>query len=197
MIYLASSSPRRSALLQQMGVSHKVLMPEDGSEPVDETPIPNEMPRFYVTRLADSKLKAGWNRLQRANLPVWPVLAADTSVAVDNVILGKPVDDQDAERMLFMLSGRAHQVLTAIAMTDGNSWQRRLSVTEVWMRPLSSRDIDHYLATREHEGKSGSYAIQGRAARFIQRISGSPSGVMGLPVYETDELLTLFVPGDE
>lgn len=196
MIYLASSSPRRSALLDQMGVPHVVLMPEEGSEPVDETPARNEIPDLYVTRLADSKLKAGWDRLRHSGFPVFPVLTADTSVAVDNVILGKPVDDREAGLMLSMLSGRAHRVLTAIAMTDGRSWHRRLSVTEVWMRPLSSHDIDRYLATREHEGKAGSYAIQGRAARFIQRISGSPSGVMGLPIYETDELLTLFVSGD-
>ncbi len=196
MIYLASSSPRRSTLLHQMGVSHKILMPADGSESVDESPAPNEMPNPYVTRLADSKLKAGWNRLQHTGLPVLPILAADTAIAMDNVILGKPVNDEDATRMLSLLSGRSHQVLTAIAMTDGQSWHRRLSMTEVWMRPLSSHDIDRYLATREHEGKAGSYAIQGMAARFIRRISGSPSGVMGLPIYETDELLMLFASGD-
>ncbi len=195
MIYLASGSPRRSELLTRIGVTHEVLMPGQGDAAVDETPHPDEAPAAYALRLANTKAEAGWARLERSSLPRHPVLAADTTVAVDDGILGKPADAAEARAMLGRLSDRMHLVITAIAMIQGPVLESRLSVTRVWFRALSNRDLDEFLATGEYHDKAGAYGIQGHAARFIERVDGSPSGVMGLPLFETDQLLALFETG--
>jgi septum formation protein len=195
LIYLASGSPRRGELLTRIGVAYQVLMPGHGEAPVDETPQPDEAPADYALRLAKAKAEAGWLRLESASLPRHPVLAADTTVALDDLILGKPADGEEARTMLSQLSDRMHLVITAIAMIQGPVLESRLSVTRVWFRALSSRDLDEFLATGEYHDKAGGYGIQGHAARFIERVDGSPSGVMGLPLFETDQLLALFETG--
>ncbi len=195
MIYLASGSPRRGELLTRIGVAHQVLMPGHGEAPVDETPHPDEAPADYALRLAKAKAAAGWGRLEQASLPRHPVLAADTTVALDDAILGKPAHADEARTMLGQLSDRMHLVITAIAMIQGPVLESRLSVTRVWFRALSGRDLDEFLATGEYHDKAGGYGIQGHAARFIERVDGSPSGVMGLPLFETDQLLALFETG--
>ncbi len=195
MIYLASGSPRRGELLTRIGVTHEVLMPGPGEAPVDETPFPGEPPRDYAVRLARAKAEAGWVRLEQAALPRHPVLAADTTVALHHTILGKPEDAGEARTMLCLLSGRMHLVITAIAMMQGPVLESRLSVTRVWFRALSEQDLDAYIDTGEYHDKAGAYGIQGHAARFIARVDGSPSGVMGLPLFETDQLLALFETG--
>jgi len=191
-IYLASRSPRRRELLAQIGVRFQVLMfrdrPEADSE-LDETPLQDEAPRVYVERLARAKAQAGWKRLEQRNLPRSVVLSADTTVALGNRILGKPADRREAAAMLAELSGRRHEVLTAIALKDEARMECALSVSEVEFRPLSSEDIRQYVATGECDDKAGGYAIQGRAAQFVAGLQGSFSGVMGLPLYETAELL--------
>jgi septum formation protein len=192
MIYLASGSPRRAELLLQIGVDHRVLMPEGGGDAVDETPHAGENPETYATRVALEKTRAGWLRLLASELPKGEVLGADTTVAVGETILGKPAHETEARRFLRLLSGREHQVITVVAMTDGLRLEHRLSRTRVWFRSLDSDDIDAYLATGECWGKAGGYGIQGYAGRFIERIEGSYSGVMGLPVFETDQLLRIF-----
>jgi septum formation protein len=195
MIYLASGSPRRSELLTRIGVAHQVLMPGPGEAPVDETPHPDEPPADYALRLAKAKAEAGWARLEKTSLPRHPVLAADTTVALDDAILGKPADGEEARTMLGRLSDRMHLVITAIAMMQGPVLESRLSVTRVWFRALSRRDLDAFIGTGEYHDKAGGYGIQGHAARFIERVDGSPSGVMGLPLFETDQLLALFETG--
>ena len=195
MIYLASNSPRRSELLTRIGVSYTVLMPEDGQEAVDETPLTDESPQAYVMRLAQAKALAGWERLEHTHLPRHPVLAADTAVALEGRIMGKPADASEARQMLRLLSGSRHEVLTAVAMTSPPLLECRVSLTCVWFRPLSEQDLDAFIGTGEYRDKAGGYGIQGHAARFISRIDGSPSGVMGLPLFETDQLLTLFERG--
>ena len=195
MIYLASGSPRRSELLTRIGVAHEVLMPGHGQEAVDETPHPGEAPVAYAERLARAKACAGWTRLEHSALPRHPVLAADTTVALDDVILGKPGNAEEAHTMLRRLSGRMHVVITAIAMVQGPVLESRLSITRVWFRTLSGRDLGEFIGTGEYHDKAGGYGIQGHAARFIARVDGSPSGVMGLPLFETDQLLALFDTG--
>ncbi len=195
MIYLASGSPRRGELLTRIGVSYQVLIPEHGMEAVDETPQPGENPVGYATRLAQAKARAGWARLEQTNLSRHPVLAADTTVALDNTILGKPADEQEARTMMCQLSGRMHHVITAVAMIQGPLLESRISVTRVWFRALSEQDLNRFLSTGEYQDKAGGYGIQGHASRFIEHIDGSPSGVMGLPLFETDQLLTLFETG--
>lgn len=182
MIYLASESPRRRELLDQLGVEYQLL-----SVDIDETPREGEAAVTYVQRLARAKAEAGWQALgseQRA----WPVLAADTSVVVDGQILGKPRDGEDAVAMLQLLSGRCHRVLTALALV-GEQTQLALSDSEVCFRQLSLEECQVYWQTGEPADKAGGYAIQGRAAQFIHHLSGSYSGVMGLPLYETAQLL--------
>ncbi len=195
MIYLASGSPRRGELLTRIGVTYQVLMPGQGLEAVDETPHSGENPVDYALRLAKAKALAGWARLEQTSLPRHPILAADTTVALDDAILGKPADADEARTMLRQLSGRMHLVVTAIAMIRGPVLESRISVTRVWFRTLSEHDLDEFLETGEYHDKAGSYGIQGQAARFIERIDGSPSGVMGLPLFETDQLLALFDTG--
>jgi septum formation protein len=181
-VYLASGSPRRRELLQQIGVSFRVV-----GMAVDEAVLPDETPPAYVTRLAAAKAVAGWERSR--DFTHVPVLAADTAVVLDGQILGKPADRQDAEGMLRQLSGRTHEVLTAVALRTANGLQSRISRSEVTFRSIAAAEARAYWETGEPSDKAGAYAIQGRGAIFIADLRGSYSGVMGLPLFETAELL--------
>ena len=192
MIYLASRSPRRRELLTQIGVRFHLLLfrarPGEGLD-VDEEPLAGELPAAYVERVTRAKAEAGWRRLMQRNLPQAPVLAADTTVALGDRILGKPASREDAAAMLAALSDSQHEVLTAIALKYGDWMESALSRSEVRFKKLAPEEIRQYVATREWGDKAGGYAIQGRAARFITELRGSYSGVMGLPLYETAQLL--------
>jgi len=181
LIYLASASPRRSALLHQIGVAHHVWPVE-----VDERVHAAEQPPCYVQRLADTKARALWARLGDVRLPV---LAADTAVVIDEAILGKPRDEADGLRMLRRLSGCTHAVYTAVAVCRSDRCEMALSVSEVTFRSLSEEEILTYWRSGEPADKAGAYAVQGRAALYIERIAGSYSGIMGLPIFETGQLL--------
>ena len=198
-ILLASRSPRRRELLRQIGVGHEFLLLRDDQQrgvDVDESPRPNELPRDYVLRVAMAKASAGLQSIaRRAGGMVRPVLAADTTVALDNgndAIIGKPRDTADARRILHALSGRSHTVITAVAVAFADRLESRVSESTVTMHALNDAQIEHYLACGESMDKAGAYAIQGRAAAFITRIEGSYSGIMGLPLAETVELLAEF-----
>ena len=179
-IILASASPRRSELLKQIGVRHSIMAVD-----IDETPLPSEAPAAYVERVAAEK-SALCLAMTGADLPV---LAADTSVICDGRILGKPDDLQHAIEMLSHLSGRSHQVYSAVSLRGAEHWQA-LSISEVRFRPLSHQEIVAYWQTGEPYDKAGAYAIQGLASVFIEAMSGSFSGVMGLPLFETAQLLS-------
>ncbi|RKZ82145.1 MAG: septum formation inhibitor Maf [Gammaproteobacteria bacterium] len=181
-IYLASGSPRRRELLTQIGVDFLIL-----SIDVDESYLEDETPINYVKRVAIAKAKAGWKSV--ADQEQRSVLGADTSVVLNNEIMGKPRDQEDARTMLQRLSGVSHQVLTAVAIVSGQQTLCELNISTVTFAELSNADIDWYLATKEGVDKAGSYAIQGLAALFIEQITGSYSGVMGLPLRETGLLL--------
>jgi septum formation protein len=181
-IVLASGSPRRRELLEQIGVRFSVI-----SVDIDESVKPEESPRDYVTRLAVEKAQAGWGKLSDEQKQ--PVLGADTSVIVGNTILGKPKDDADARRMLMALSGQTHEVLTAVALTDGTVTMTELSQNYVTFTSLTEDDRTWYLQTQEGVDKAGGYAVQGLAAMFIEEIRGSYSGIMGLPLHEVSILL--------
>lgn len=183
-LYLASASPRRRELLAQIGLDCTQL-PMD----IDESVLDDESPADYVLRLAAAKAQAGWQRLLAEGLPQRPLLAADTTVTVDGEILGKPADAAEARAMLARLSGRSHEVLTGVAVCQGNRVQTALSVSRVELLPLSPAMIDGYIASGEPFDKAGAYGIQGRAATFIAHLDGSYSGVMGLPLCETAQLL--------
>ena len=183
-IYLASRSPRRAELLQQMGVLFSVL-PAD----IDETPHAMERSDAYVKRLAIEKAQAGYALVLQKAWFEMPVLAADTTVSIDGEILGKPQDDEDAYRMLSLMSGRWHEVHTGIAVAQAGHVAMEISSTMVQMDDLSDAVIRAYIATGEPKDKAGAYGIQGIAGSLIKRIEGSYSGVMGLPVYETAKLL--------
>ena len=191
-IYLASRSPRRRELLSQIGVRFQVLMfrdrPETDAE-LDEAVLEGEAPRAYVERVARAKAQAGWKRLEQRNLPRAAVLSADTTVAVGGRILGKPADRREAAEMLAALSGRSHEVLSAVVLRYEAQHECAVSVSEVEFRPLSQDDIRQYVATGECDDKAGAYAIQGRAAQFVAALRGSFSGVMGLPLFETAQML--------
>jgi septum formation protein len=180
-VFLASGSPRRRELLQQIGVPFQVL-----PATADETTRPGEVATDYVLRVAVAKGRAGWDRSTR-NVPV---LAADTAVVLDDRILGKPANAGDALRMLRLLSGRTHQVLTAVALLTANGAATRLCRSEVTFRAISAAEAAAYWQTGEPHDKAGGYAVQGKAALFISELRGSYSGVMGLPLFETAELLT-------
>lgn len=183
-LYLASRSPRRRELLAQLGVKFEVMEVD-----VDESVASGESPRAYVERLARAKAEAGWRQLQHGKRPAAPVLGVDTTVAVDGRILGKPADRREAAGMLAALSGRRHEVLTAIALRRESQLESLVSVSEVSFKALSAEEIGQYVATGECDDKAGAYAIQGRAAQFVAELHGSFSGVMGLPLYETAQLL--------
>jgi septum formation protein len=191
-IYLASRSPRRRELLSQIGVRYNLLLfrarPDTPPE-VDETRLPGEAPDTYVERVARAKAEAGWKLLRLRNLPLAPVLAADTTVALGENIFAKPADRKQAAEMLAALSGQRHEVLTAVALKRDEELHASLSRSQVQFKPLSPEEIAQYVATGEGDDKAGGYAIQGRAARFIVELHGSYSGVMGLPLYETGQLL--------
>jgi septum formation protein len=191
-VYLASRSPRRRELLSQIGVRFHLLLfrARPGEDPdVDEQPLAGEAPDAYVERVARAKAESGWRRMLQRNLPHAPVLAADTTVALDGRIYGKPADRSEAAAMLKDFSGRTHEVLTAVALKHGDWMESALSRSEVRMKTLSPREISQYVASGESDDKAGSYAIQGRAGRFVVALNGSYSGVVGLPLYETGELL--------
>lgn len=187
LIYLASRSPRRGELLGQLGVRFEVF-PSD----VDESVLGDESPEHYVLRLAEAKAQVCVQRLQAEGKSLRPVLAADTTVCIDGVILGKPEHDTEACAMLRRMADRWHAVHTAVAVADGNRVEVALSSTQVEMAPLTDAEIAAYVATGEPRDKAGAYGIQGLAGTFIRRIEGSYTGVMGLPVYETAQLLKKF-----
>ena len=194
-IYLASRSPRRRELLKQIGVPFELLLLREdlrrGAD-VDETPLPDESPGVYVLRVAGAKVTAAVRQIALRGLPQKPVLAADTTVVFDDRIIGKPLNAGDAARMLRALSGREHQVLTAVALALREQVETQISVSSVWFQELTDADIRRYVATGEPLDKAGGYAIQGRAGAFVTRSAGSYSGIMGLPLAETTELLKRF-----
>lgn len=194
-LYLASRSPRRRELLKQIGVSYEVLLlredPARGAD-LDETPLPGELPADYAIRIARMKAQSGSLQAEQRRLPLGAVLAADTVVTVDDAIIGKPVGQEHAVEILKRLSGREHQVYSAVALCHRNRIEVLLSATSVNFRELGDAEIRHYVATGEPLDKAGAYAIQGRAAAFIRSIAGSYSGVMGLPLFETAQLLRKF-----
>ncbi len=189
-IYLASQSPRRAQLLEQLGAHFELLLP-DASEDAEslETVLPNEAPATYVARVTGLKLDAAVARMRRRGLPLAPVLCSDTTVASGRRIYGKPVDAADAARMLRELSGKTHRVLTAVAVQKGKTRVQVLSVSQVRFTAMTAAQIRSYVATGEPMGKAGAYAVQGRAAALIEHISGSYSGIMGLPMFETAQML--------
>lgn len=189
-IYLASQSPRRAQLLGQLGVAHELLLaaPDEDAEAL-EAVRGGEAPAGYVQRVTLLKLDAAVERHARLGLPPAPILCADTTVALGRAILGKPEDARDAHRMLTLLSGQTHRVLTAVALQNGKRRVAALSISRVTFAPMSRRVIADYVASGEPLGKAGAYAVQGRASAFIAHMSGSYSGIMGLPMYETNELL--------
>lgn len=194
-IYLASQSPRRRELLKQIGIHYDMLLLR--SDPrrtvsVDETPLAGEIPEAYVQRICRDKARAGWESLALRNLPLLPVLAADTTVTVGGKIIGKPDNNEHAAEILRMLSGTRHLVLTAVAVAFGERLEMRLSTTTITFDTLSEERIHRYLLTSEAHDKAGAYGIQGHAGAFVKHIDGSYTGVMGLPLYETVELLKLF-----
>jgi len=194
-LYLASRSPRRRELLTQIGVQFETVIfrnhPREDTE-VDETPHPGESPTVYVERVARAKAElgariVGWRKLQSQ-----PVLAADTTIELDGVIVGKPQGVDDAKAILRRLSGRSHRVLTAVAVMQGACLEARLSISEVRFGVLDEATIRSYVASGEPMDKAGAYGIQGRAGQFVEHLSGSYSGVMGLPLFETAALLRRF-----
>lgn len=186
--YLASTSPRRRELLGQLGLAPTVLaLPPE--RVVDETPLAGEPPLVYVKRLARAKALAGAAELARQGLPTAPVLGADTTVALGAKIFGKPADDAEAVAMLRDLAGREHQVLTAVALAEGEAVDLRVSLSRVRFRDVPEAELLAYVAGGECFDKAGAYGIQGRASVFVAHLEGSYSGVMGLPLFETAELL--------
>lgn len=186
MLYLASKSPRRAELLERLGLSHRLLDVD-----VPEVRAPGEGAADYVRRVARDKARAGWNAV--AAQPGARVLGADTEVVLDEEVFGKPADAADAVAMLARLSGRTHTVLSAVVVVDADGEREALSATQVRFAVLDAGAIAAYVATGEAMGKAGAYAIQGRAEAFVEHLSGSYSGVMGLPLYDTARLLGLLV----
>lgn len=195
-IYLASQSPRRRQLLDQLGVRHVLLLPNaDGDAFVEdaeaiEVPKPGEAPSRYVQRVTGLKLDAAVARHARRGLEAAPILCSDTTVALGRKILGKPDDEAHACRMLSALSGRTHRVLTAVALqVPGGARHTALSVSHVTFDAMAPAQIAAYAASGDPQGKAGAYGIQGAAARYVSRIAGSYTGIMGLPLFETAQLL--------
>ncbi len=194
-IYLASRSPRRRELLMQIGIQFDTLFfrePPRQDDDVDESAHDGETPAVYVERVARAKAEHGWCLVQMRRLIPQPVLAADTTLEVDGEIIGKPLDAADAQRILRRLSGRTHRVLTAVAVAFEGRIETVTSISAVTFGILSEADIRRYIATGEPMDKAGAYGIQGRAGMFVQHLSGSYSGVMGLPLHETATLLRGF-----
>lgn len=198
-VYLASQSPRRRQLLEQLGIRYELLLADEHEDAEAlEVVLPNEAPRAYVQRVTLLKLEAALNRMKRRGLPFAPVLCSDTTVALGKTILGKPDDAKHAAQILGALSGQTHRVLTSVAMGTLSKagkplkTQQALSVSNVRFAPLTRAQIQNYVASGEPMGKAGAYAVQGRAAAYIEHISGSYSGIMGLPMFETAQLLREF-----
>lgn len=192
-IYLASQSARRRQLLDQLGVRHEPLLPGPEEDPEAlEAERAGEAPADYAARVTAAKLEAALLRRVARSLPASPILCADTTVALGSLILAKPADAADAARILGLLSGQRHQVISAIAIGDGTRCERLLSVSEVEFDALQPAQIERYIASGEPFGKAGAYAIQSQAAAWIRRIEGSYSGIMGLPLFETAQLLQRF-----
>ncbi len=189
-VYLASQSPRRRQLLEQLGVAYELLLP-DASEDAEslEAVLAHEAPLAYVKRVTQLKLNAALARQLQRGLPDAPVLCSDTTVALGRMILGKPADATDAARILATLSGQTHRVLTAVALGTQAHRQQAVSISQVTFAPMTAAQIQAYVATGEPMGKAGAYAVQGRVAAFISKINGSYSGIMGLPLFETAQLL--------
>ena len=191
-IYLASKSPRLHELLRQLGVEFAELRLREApgrSRDVVEKVRAKESPTSYVRRIAKAKASVGWHWMQIRGLPPRPVLGADTEVVLDDTLFGKPADAADAVRMLGLLAGRTHQVITTIALRWEDQSIVTVSTSAVTMRALDASEIERYVATGEPFDKAGAYAIQGMAAAFVARIEGTYSGVMGLPLYETADAL--------
>src|SRR5574343_1246455 len=191
-LYLASRSPRRRELLHQMGVEFDTIAFGDGmhKDPeVDETPFPGEDPVVYVERVTRAKAEFGIALLAERHLPMRPVLSADTTLEFNGDIIGKPVDMADAAAILRRLSGQTHRVLTGVAVNHLGHTEYLLSTSEVRFREIDDEEIRHYVMSGEPMDKAGAYGIQGRAGLFVEHLSGSYTGVMGLPVCETGELL--------
>ncbi|HTP47815.1 MAG TPA: Maf family protein [Casimicrobiaceae bacterium] len=191
-VYLASKSPRRQELLRQLGVEFEPLLLREAPgrrRDVVEAPRKDEPPLEYVKRIARTKAAVGWHRMGRRGLAPKPVIAADTEVILDGTVVGKPADAADAVRVLSSLSARTHDVITAVAVR----WQAQLtlavSTSRVTFRAMSTDELERYVATGEPSDKAGGYAIQGKAAAFVRHLEGSYSGVMGLPLFETAEIL--------
>jgi nucleoside triphosphate pyrophosphatase len=192
-IYLASQSPRRRQLLEQLGVRHELLLP-DANEDTEmiENVLPGEAPAPYVRRVTALKLDAAMQRLERRGLPAAPVLCSDTTVALGRAIYGKPANAREAARMLRELSGTTHRVLTAVAVQKGDRRLDALSDSRVTFAAMTPLQIRRYVESGEPMGKAGAYAVQGRAAAHISHMSGSYTGIMGLPMHETAQLLRAF-----
>lgn len=193
-VYLASQSPRRRQLLEQMGVDHRLLVAQDDDpEPQDpellEVALARESATDYVQRVTGLKVDAALARLARRGLPQAPILCSDTTVSLGRHILGKPETPQQAQEMLQALSGKTHRVLTAVALQSGGKRLTTLSVSSVQFSAMDAAQIEAYVASGEPMGKAGAYGVQGRAAAYIAKISGSYSGIMGLPVFETANVL--------
>lgn len=192
-IYLASQSPRRSQLLQQLGIRHELLLPDPGEDTESiEAVLPGEAPARYVRRVTGLKLDAALARLKKRGLPPAPILCSDTTVALGRAIYGKPADAKDARRMLGELSGSTHRVLTAVAVQGGRKRLEALSDSRVTFAAMTPAQVRRYVDSGEPMGKAGAYAVQGAAAAHISHISGSYSGIMGLPMHETAQLLRAF-----
>ena len=192
-VYLASQSPRRRQLLDQLGVAYELLLPDDTEDAEAlEAVLPSETPKAYVQRVTLLKLGAALTRMKRRGLPAAPVLCSDTTVALGRTILGKPDDANHAQQMLAALSGRTHRVMTSVVVGSARKHVQTLSVSSVRFATLTRTQIKSYVASGEPIGKAGAYAVQGRAAAYIEHISGSYSGIMGLPMFETAQLLREF-----
>jgi septum formation protein len=189
-VYLASQSPRRRQLLDLIHVRHEPLLPDaDEDAEALETERPGELPLAYVQRVTLAKLNAARQRLQRRGLPPAPILCADTTVALGRRIFAKPDDAEHAKVMLAALSGRTHRVITAVAVGSGRRTWQAVNTSHVHVAEMPPREIERYVAGGEPMGKAGAYAIQGAMAAWIPRIDGSHSGIMGLPLHETAQLL--------
>ncbi len=194
-IYLASNSPRRRELLKQIHVGFEPLLFRGAGrhdDDINEDTRPGEDAVTYVQRVARAKAEGGVSRIRWRNLPPRLLLAADTTLELDGEIIGKPNDGEHAIAILRGLSGRTHQILTAVVVTDGERYAQRLSTSQVRFRPMQDAEIRRYVATGEAADKAGAYGIQGRAAVFVEEIRGSYTGIMGLPLFETAALLQEF-----
>ena len=191
-IYLASQSPRRQELLQQLHVEFDLLLP-DASEDTEsvEAGLPNERPLAYVKRVVRAKAQLALQRLHKRQLPVRPILVADTTVALARQIFGKPASPAEHKQMLQALSGKTHRVITGVALVTAGQMSETVSISQVTFAALSPNQIQRYIDSHEGQDKAGGYAIQGVAAAFITHISGSYSGIVGLPLAETAQLLQL------